>query len=173
MKNRKDVKILAITAFVSTAALLTLFPTSPNAGQREFSGFRTYGFDRIFTRPALPGHLFIAPAWPTRHNDKQPAQPKETAIPSANTRGTISGTTNVAIVGMQFLPSTIRIKAGQEVAWTNKEPIIHALTSPNNGLLASERLGLGSIYRHTFETPGIYTYYCALLPSMRGLVIVE
>jgi len=173
MSIELGIKTVAITALVSTAALLTLFPTSPNAGQRELSGFRNHGSDRMFERPALPGHMLIAPAWPIRHNDKQSAHSKGTATPSADAHAATRAAINVIIAGMQFLPSTIRIKAGQEVAWINKEPIIHAVTSPNNGLLASERLGLGSIYKHTFETPGIYTYYCAMLPSMRGLVIVE
>lgn len=173
MNIEKSIKTVAITVLASTAALFTLISTTLNAGQREYGAFRNYKFDRILERPAPPGRLFITPAWLTRHADKQPAHTKGTAIPLTNTDGAMRATTNVTIAGMQFLPSTIRIKAGQEVAWINKEPIIHAVTSPNNGLLASQRLGLGSIYKHTFETPGIYTYYCALLPAMRGLVIVE
>jgi plastocyanin len=74
---------------------------------------------------------------------------------------------------MQFHPPTIRIKAGEEVTWINNELILHAVSSRDNGLLASERLGFGSVFTHKFEQSGVYTYYCAMLPSMRGVVIVE
>lgn len=80
---------------------------------------------------------------------------------------------SVDISGMQFQPATIRVKAGEKITWINNATMPHTVTSPNDGLLASQQLNRGSVFSHTFEQPGTYTYYCALHPSMTGTVIVE
>ena len=81
--------------------------------------------------------------------------------------------TSVTIAGMQFQPATIRVKAGEEVTWNNTAAMPHTVTGREDGKLSSARLNQGSMFSHTFEQPGTYTYYCALHPSMTGTVIVE
>lgn len=170
MKFSKDTKILAITAVASAAALFAVISKNINAGQQYDAGYHTYGYGPGYQHPASPGYKYYTPGDQSRMQVKrQPAHTTTMANPSAED----GASTNVTIAGMQFLPSTIRVKAGEHVTWINNESIPHTVTSHNNGLLASERLGRGSVFTHTFEQPGTYTYYCALHPSMTGKVVVE
>ena len=100
---------------------------------------------------------------------RQPSYNTSTAKPSIEE----GSTTNVTIAGMQFQPATIRVKSGEQVTWINAESMPHTVTSQTSNVLASERLGRGGAFTHTFDQPGTYTYYCALHPSMTGRVIVE
>jgi plastocyanin len=177
MKISKDSKALAITALGSAAALFTVVSTNLDAGQQQLAGNSYYGYGSGYERPAPrgyhypapPGYLYYAPGGQSRMHQviKQPAY-GGVADPSNK-----PGETNVSISRMQFVPATIRVKAGEQVTWVNNEPMPHTVTSQNNGLLASDRLGRGSTFTHTFKQPGTYTYYCALHPSMTGTVIVK
>jgi plastocyanin len=106
----------------------------------------------------------------TLHPPNQATIPANTALTATQPT---SPSTNIAIAGMQFRPALIHIKTGGQVTWANHEPVIHIISSPNNGLLASGQLMYGAVYKHTFKEPGIYNYYCTLNPAMMGIVIVD
>ncbi|PSG96280.1 hypothetical protein BRD56_11345 [Thermoplasmatales archaeon SW_10_69_26] len=95
----------------------------------------------------------------------------------------------VAAVGQSFLPQAIVVPTGTSLAWTGGA-IPHTVTSSqalctgatseacqNNagdpdsfdGLLT----GVGDTYRHTFDEPGVYPYYCEFhyALGMTGLVV--
>lgn len=107
-------------------------------------------------------------------------------------------------VGMQsnaFVPDTIEISVGQEVVWKNTGSRNHTVTAYENGLpdgaeyfasggYTSEQEARDSwskqvegggtmrpndVYRHTFEVPGKYPYFC--IPhepaGMVGTVVVK
>jgi len=81
----------------------------------------------------------------------------------------------VARAGMRnlaFVPGTITIQAGTTVEWTNNDPLSHSVTS-DDGSFASGLIGSGRKWRHTFATPGTYTYHCTPHPFMKGTVIVR
>lgn len=84
----------------------------------------------------------------------------------------VSGT-SVAIKNMQFQPATIKVKSGESVTWINSSAMPHTVTSTDGGKIASQTLGNGGAFQHTFTEPGTYTYICSLHPSMTGTVIVE
>ena len=174
MKRSNDAKVMAISALASAATLLTLAPSNIDANQQTIAGIQPYSYGRGYELAAHPGYLYYPPGRRVRmrafHQPPPATNAADSAAPVGKSRPTAA---NVTIAGMQFHPPTIRIKAGEEVTWINNEPILHAVSSRDNGLLASERLGLGSVFTHKFEQSGIYTYYCAMLPSMRGVVIVE
>lgn len=174
MKISRDSKVLAITAIASAAVLFAAISKNLNAGQGNYGSYKNYGYDLGYQPPASPGYRYYAPAMPHRTQGYGPV-PRYYQAPqtSASTATPVAGLKNVAINGMQFQPATIRVKAGEEVTWTNNAPMLHTITSRNNGLLASERLNQGSTFSYTFEQPGVYSYYCALHPSMIGTVIVE
>ncbi|MGB5278780.1 MAG: cupredoxin family copper-binding protein [Gammaproteobacteria bacterium] len=184
MKISKDTKAMAITALASAAALFTVVSTNLDAGQQPLAGNGYhdngyygnghYGYRGGHQRAAPPGYLYYAPGSQSRMQQviQQPAN-RGTPDPSTDGGEPASGATNVSIARMQFVPATISVKTGEQVTWINNEPMPHTVTSQNNGLLASDRLGRGSTFTHTFKQPGIYTYYCALHPSMTGKVIVE
>ena len=90
---------------------------------------------------------------------------------------------------LMFTPDTVRIKAGTTVEWRNTSLLVHTITAdPDLATLAesvqlpegakpfnSGNLDAKATFRHTFDVPGTYVYFC--IPhegaKMRGTVIVE
>jgi plastocyanin len=92
----------------------------------------------------------------------------------------ISTETPVAQVSIRsegFVPATIQIKKGQDVAWVNDDTEPHevfALQESAPGLDSTELLAPGDTYIYTFEEAGTYNYYDPLSPDKyKGTVIVE
>jgi plastocyanin len=81
-------------------------------------------------------------------------------------------TVNARINGLAYIPSRIDITAGTTVQWKNNDPLIHTVTA-TDGSFGSPQFGLDATYRHTFTTPGTYTYYCTLHPNMKATVVVK
>ena len=80
---------------------------------------------------------------------------------------------NIKIKNFAFSPKELRIKAGDEVLWTNQDSASHTVTSESGSELDSGTLSLNEEYSYNFSTAGSYDYYCALHPSMKGKIIVE
>ncbi len=171
MKMSKDTKALTIAAVASGAALFAMLSTSINAGQYPHYGYKGYGYDRYYQPPAPPGYMYYQPGMHRSMQGYQHGMGEAGGATGSGEKTEASG--QVGISAMQFQPATVRVKAGDTVTWVNQEAMPHTITSPNNGLLASERLNRGGSYEHTFKETGTYVYYCSLHPSMTGKVIVE
>jgi len=109
----------------------------------------------------------------------------QTPHPTAEEPAAVVEMTNTLI----FTPDTVRIKAGTTVEWRNTSLLVHTVTAdPDLATLAesvqlpegakpfnSGNLDVKATFRHTFDVPGTYLYFC--IPhegaKMRGLVIVE
>ncbi len=76
----------------------------------------------------------------------------------------------VTIQGFEFIPSTLTVKEGKTVTWTNQDSAQHVV---NSGLFESGILGEGDSFEFRFEKKGKYEYICKLHPSMTGKIIVE
>lgn len=85
-----------------------------------------------------------------------------------------SATADVAIRDFYFSPYQLSVPAGTTVRWTNLGHYIHTVTS-YSGAFDSGPLNPGSVYMHTFSTPGIYPYYCAIHQAlgMTGVIVVS
>ena len=87
---------------------------------------------------------------------------------------TAAGATVVFIQSVAFVPTTVHVKAGNNVVWVNCEPtaISHTSTSDaagwNSGILAK-----GASFSHTFAAPGTFAYHCDVHPFMKATVIVD
>jgi len=81
------------------------------------------------------------------------------------------GTNEVWIQGMAFNPSSITVKEGTTITWTNKDAVAHTVTSDAN-LFNSGSSGSGKTYTYTFSTEGTYQYHCSIHPTMTAKVIV-
>jgi len=79
-------------------------------------------------------------------------------------------THTVEIVNGQFNPSTLNIKAHDQVVWKNKDGKTHKVTGENWGNVPIEN---GESFTQSFDTPGTYPYSCALHPEMKGIIIVK
>ena len=73
----------------------------------------------------------------------------------------------------RFDPATLYITAGYTVRWVNTGTLTHLLTSNSSGFsLYPYNLYPGYTDYYTFQNPGIYDYYDALHPLMKGQIQV-
>ncbi len=78
----------------------------------------------------------------------------------------------IDIDGFKFSPSSLTIKKGTTIKWTNKDNAPHTVTSDSGNELSSQTLSNGQSYSHTFSAQGIYEYYCTFHTSMKGKITV-
>jgi aldose sugar dehydrogenase len=88
-----------------------------------------------------------------------------------------------------FSPSDINIKVGDTIKWTNNDPVIHTIVEGSPSLTSSAStirpessnagmgfqsglLKQGMTFKHSFDRPGTFNYYCSVHPTMVGKVIV-
>jgi plastocyanin len=74
--------------------------------------------------------------------------------------------------GTQFLPDVINVAVDGTVCWTNDDFLTHNATSVPPGAFATQNLGPGESYRHTFASAGSFEYECTLHPGMTGRIDV-
>lgn len=77
----------------------------------------------------------------------------------------------VTIQNFAFSPSTVSVRAGTTVTWTNRDQMAHNVVA-SGGAFSSPLLGNGQSFSFTFPTPGSYPYSCTIHPSMTGTVVV-
>lgn len=83
-----------------------------------------------------------------------------------------AASSEVLLDQMAFSPEVIKIKAGTEVIWKNKDSSVHTVTA-DDGSFISGPLELGSEFKKKFTKPGTYSYTCEMHPFMTGKVVVE
>lgn len=72
------------------------------------------------------------------------------------------------VPGFRFEPAQVTIEVGESVTWVNSEGEVHSTTNgtgyedPEWGLLWDFWFfsGPGEAFTYTFETPGVYPYFC-------------
>jgi plastocyanin len=88
-----------------------------------------------------------------------------------------AGSAGAEVRVFQFQPGTLEVRPGVRVTWTNRDDIAHTATSGAPGRPDGRfdvRLdGKGASGSFLFPDPGVYPYFCARHPSMRGEVIVR
>lgn len=88
-------------------------------------------------------------------------------------------TVEVKIHDYAYTPSTVVIKPGDTVKWTNEVENQHTITSGKDGvpdgLWDSKRLNKGQTFSHTFDKAGTYPYFCVphSVFKMQGVVEVK
>lgn len=78
---------------------------------------------------------------------------------------------SVSISGFRFLPQSITIRAGDAITWTNQDSAPHTVTA-DDGAFDSGNLTQNMTYTHIFTQTGVFSYLCAIHPSMTGTVNV-
>jgi plastocyanin len=94
-------------------------------------------------------------------------------VTTAPTTSTAGGNT-IVIKNFAFDPSSLTVKSGTAVKWTNQDGASHAIVSDTGSpaTFSSDSLSTGASYSFTFTQPGTYTYHCSIHPSMKGTIIV-
>lgn len=79
---------------------------------------------------------------------------------------------SIDIHDMAFAPTTLTIKKGTTVTWTNGDPFGHDVISDTGSELVRYLIHMNETYSHTFNDVGTFNYHCAAHPTMKGSVIV-
>jgi plastocyanin len=77
----------------------------------------------------------------------------------------------VTIVDFSFQPTSLSVKAGTTVTWTQKDTAGH-FVKWDDGTAPSSTLSMDQTYTRTFDTAGTFTYMCGIHGSMKGSVTV-
>jgi plastocyanin len=86
--------------------------------------------------------------------------------------GTQPQAVGVTIVDFAFQPAYVAVAPGSTVSWYNAGAAPHTVTS-TAGAFDSGAIGSGGGYGVTLWTPGTYSYYCQIHPSMTGTIVVS
>jgi len=113
------------------------------------------------------------------------ASKSQAAIPSGASTPPSSwdGSTHVTSA-LYFSPSIIVVVVGvnNTVVWTNQDSAPHTIfsysvpagaSSFNSNAANPSGVPAGGTFTYTFQTPGVYKYYCTFHPWMGGEVIVK
>lgn len=82
--------------------------------------------------------------------------------------------TAVSILGMSYSPSSLTVKVGTVVKWTNTDATPHTVTSDNGTTFSSPTISAGGTYQYTTVTTGTFPYHCTIHGiTMSGTLIVN
>jgi plastocyanin len=92
--------------------------------------------------------------------------------PDGSDEPATAGETTVSIGDFFFEPEVTSVGVGDTVTWTHDGDLTHNVTS-SDGSFASDNLGSGDTFDHTFETAGTFEYRCTLHGQMVATVEVS
>lgn len=98
------------------------------------------------------------------------APPGGSVAPSTGASAPAAGT-SVAIVNFGFNPSTLTVKVGDTVSWTNGSGTPHTVTA-DDGSFDSGTVNAGTPFQQTFSAAGTFSYHCTIHPSMKATITV-
>jgi plastocyanin len=79
--------------------------------------------------------------------------------------------TPISMRDFQFIPMLLRVPKGTTITWNNEDSMDHVIDG-KGAFPSSPTLSPGQSFSYTFDTPGTFTYSCALHPEMFGTVDV-
>ncbi|MFE3189663.1 cupredoxin family copper-binding protein [Nocardia sp. NPDC059240] len=155
------VKRTVIAVSVAAAALLTASACSSSGGGKAPDN-------------AAPGFTFASgTATPGMVPDGSgPTGMPGMSMPSTSAAAAApAGPNAVNIDNFAFGPSSLTVKTGTTVTWTNKDEEPHTVVA-NDGSFRSPTLGTGATYTFTFTKAGSFAYVCSIHPFMHATVVV-
>lgn len=94
-------------------------------------------------------------------------QPVTATRPPPNVNGPA-----VTIDNFNFTPATITVSAGTTVTWVNRDDVPHTVTASDKSF-SSQSIDTDGQFSQKFDTPGTYSYFCAIHPFMTAKVVVQ
>ncbi|HZC32802.1 MAG TPA: cupredoxin domain-containing protein [Candidatus Bathyarchaeia archaeon] len=91
--------------------------------------------------------------------------------PSVAASSGASGSSAVEIKNVAYNPTTITVKVGTKVTWTNNDTFAHTVTLDDNSV-DSGNVAAGATFDNTFAKAGTFAYHCKIHASMHGTVTV-
>jgi plastocyanin len=153
----------ALTGLPHTTLSLSLYATNargPSLQGASVGGGRTRWGVELNAPIEFTGFLL------NMYASRDRAQRSVRAAPDAG------ATHTVRMFAYMYAPATLIIGVGDVVEWVNDDVVVHTVTSENGGFDSRGVQG-GSVWRARFTEPGIYPYYCAPHPFMKGVVVVR
>ncbi|MEO7485083.1 MAG: plastocyanin/azurin family copper-binding protein, partial [Ferruginibacter sp.] len=71
-------------------------------------------------------------------------------------------TASVSILAMSYSPSTLTVKTGTIVTWTNNGGTAHTVTADNGTTFNSPSLSVGNTFVFTAAATGTFPYHCLI-----------
>jgi plastocyanin len=93
------------------------------------------------------------------------------AVAPAPQRATAQDSVTIDIVDFAFSGGSITVEAGTTVTWVNQGAANHTATA-SDGSFDTGTIAPGGSGSVTFNTPGTYSYFCAIHPDMTGTITV-
>jgi plastocyanin len=84
-----------------------------------------------------------------------------------------SGGAQVSMKDIKFNPSTVNVKVGDTVTWTNDDSVGHDVTSDTFKSGDAGGISGGQTFSHKFDKAGTFKYQCTVHPGMTGEVDVK
>ena len=89
-----------------------------------------------------------------------------------------SGTPGCEDTDSCYLPSSLEIRVGDTVSWSNDDSAAHTVTSGSvsgdaGTIFDSSLFMAGTTFDHTFDEAGTFDYFCMVHPWMTGQIIVN
>ena len=148
-------------------------------------------FVSLFVLAALVLAACTSPATPTKASDMPTESMEETLMatetmtamatetPSMETKAPSPESTSddspdgmeVEIEDFAYVANMLTVKVGTTVTWTNKDTARHTVSS-DTGVFESGLFGKGESFSYTFTEVGVFPYYCAPHPYMKGTITV-
>lgn len=78
----------------------------------------------------------------------------------------------ITIDNFSFSPTTLTVKTGTQIVWTNRDDVPHTIVSEDHQF-KSKALDTDEKFTFTAMQPGTYTYFCSIHPKMTAKVVVQ
>ncbi len=78
----------------------------------------------------------------------------------------------VRVKDFAYHPPALTVAPGTTVRFVNEDGEAHTVTAVDRSF-DSGGLDTGDAWTHVFAKPGIYRYFCALHPFMKGAIVVR
>jgi plastocyanin len=79
---------------------------------------------------------------------------------------------SVALQGLCFDPSIVRVEPGQTITFVNEDATDHSVIGAGFSFATDGILKPGREFSHTFGASGVYPFSCYLHPGMTGVIVV-
>jgi plastocyanin len=145
--------------YIALLAAIVLLLAGCSASRPNAHPSITFGSNAGGT-PGMPGMSEMPP---------MPGAPPGTAS-ATGSPAAVAGD-QVSIDNFAFAPTTLTIKVGSTVTWTNRDEEPHTVAA-SDGSFHSPGMGTGATFSHTFPAAGRFDYVCSIHPMMHGTVVV-
>jgi len=112
-------------------------------------------------------------SYPSSPSPTPSPSPSPSPSPAPTPSSSITIPVGASILGKgAFAPDSLNVGVGTTVTWMNTDTVAHTSTSDGNAW-NSGSLAPGGQFSFAFQSPGTFSYHCAIHPGMIGTVVVQ